>query len=327
MSVLVYVEATEGNFRKQAREAVTYGRKVADMLGVQAHALCIDEVNETELKSLGASGAHIVWYVKESRVRDFDPSVIANVIAQAEEQTQSDVLVLIQNFDGKAVAPVLAARLRAGLVSGAVALPLIEGNSFLVKKNVFSGKAVAVYEMHSPRKIIALTPNSVSPEKFEGAAELREFRPQLSESDFKLKVKEVVKASGKVSLSDAEIVVSAGRGMKGPENWSMIEEMAEILGAATACSRPVADVHWRPHHEHVGQTGLTVRPNLYIAIGISGAIQHLAGVNGSKVMVVINKDPEAPFFKAADYGIVGDAFEVVPKLNASLRKFKAGAAG
>jgi electron transfer flavoprotein alpha subunit len=326
MSVLVYAEATEGKFRKQAHEAITYGRKVADMLGVHTHVLCMDEVSEDELKSLGKFGAQSVWFMKENRPMNFDPSVIAGVIARAEAQTNSDVLVLVQNFDGKAVAPVLAAKLKAGLVSGAVALPVIEGNSFLVKKNVFSGKAIAVYEMHSAKKIIALTPNSIAPESFSDTPEIHELKPQFNDSDFKLKVKEVVKASGTVSLTDADIVVSGGRGLKGPENWGMLEEMAAILGAATACSRPVADVNWRPHHEHVGQTGLTVRPNLYIAIGISGAIQHLAGVNGSKVMVVINKDPEAPFFKAADYGIVGDAFEVVPKLNEALKKFKSGAA-
>jgi electron transfer flavoprotein alpha subunit len=202
---------------------------------------------------------------------------------------------------------------------------LISGDSFVVKKNVFSGKAFAMYEMHSPKKIIALTPNSLAPEKTSNSATIKKFTPELQEADFRIKVKEVIRASGKVSLTDADIVVSAGRGLKGPENWGMIEEMADILGAATACSRPVADVHWRPHNEHVGQTGFTVRPNLYIAVGISGAIQHLAGVNGSKVMVVINNDPEAPFFKAADYGIVGDAFEVVPRLNAAFKKFKSGA--
>jgi len=327
MSVLVYVEATDGKFRKQAFEAVTYGAKVAALLGVQTHALCIDEVNDEELKSLSDYGANTVWFVKSQHLNFFDPLVIADVITQAESQTDSDVLVLVQNFDGRAVAPILAAKLKAGLVSGAVALPVIEGNSFLVKKNVFSGKAYAFYEMHSPKKIIALTSNTIAPEKTSSNVVLKEFHPKINERDFKLTVKEVVKTSGTVSLADAEIVVSGGRGLKGPENWGMIEEMAKILGAATACSRPVADVHWRPHSEHVGQTGLTVRPNLYIAIGISGAIQHLAGVNGSKVMVVINKDPEAPFFKAADYGIVGDAFEVVPKLNEELKKMKAGTTG
>jgi len=322
MSILVYVEATEGKFKKAAFEAVTYGHKIGAMLNVETHALCLDDLSKDELKSLGDYGANKIWFAKDTRLKNFDPLVYAKAITQAESQTNSDVLVLSLNFNGRAIAPILAARLKAGLISGALDLPTISGDSFLVKKNVFSGKAFATYEMHSSKKIIALTPNTIVPEKTDNNASVQEFRPQLSDSDFKLKVKEVVKASGKVSLSDADIVVSAGRGMKGPENWGMIEEMATILGAATACSRPVADVHWRPHEEHVGQTGLTVRPNLYIAIGISGAIQHLAGVNGSKVMVVINKDPEAPFFKAADYGIVGDAFEVVPKLNEAFRRLK-----
>lgn len=324
MSVLVYAEAIEGKFKKAAYETVTYGAKVAAMLKVETHALCFDNVSEDELKSLGEYGANQVWFVSEERLKNFDPLLYAKVITQAESQTNSDVLILSLNFNGRAIAPILAARLKAGLISGALDLPTISGNSFLVKKNVFSGKASATYEMHSAKKIIALTPNTIAPEKTNNTATVQEFKPQLTDSDFKLEVKEVVKASGKVSLSDADIVVSAGRGMKGPENWGMVEEMANILGAATACSRPVADVHWRPHTEHVGQTGLTVRPNLYIAIGISGAIQHLAGVNGSKVMVVINKDPEAPFFKAADYGIVGDAFEIVPKLNEAFRKLKSG---
>ena len=300
MSVLVFVEASDGKFKKPAYEAVTYGAKVAKMLGVETHVLCLDEAEENELKSLGDYGANKVWYVK-NRLKNFDPLVYAKVITQAEAQTNSDVLVLIQNYDGRAIAPILAARLRAGLVSGAVDLPKIEGSSFLVKKNVFSGKAFATYEMHSAKKIISLMPNSIAPEKTENKATLVEFKPEVSDADFRINVKEVAKTSGNVSLADAEIVVSGGRGLKGPENWGMVEEMAKILGAATACSRPVADVHWRPHTEHVGQTGLTIRPNLYIAIGISGAIQHLAGVNGSKVLVVINKDAEAPFFKVADY--------------------------
>jgi len=324
MSVLVFVEASEGKFKKSAFEAATYGVKVGTLLGVETHALCIDEAAESELKSLGDYGISKVWYVNDSRLRNFDPLVYAKVITQAEAQTNADVLVLIQSYSGKAIAPILAAKLRAGLVSGAIDLPVLEGNSFLVKKNVFSGKAFATYEMHSAKKIISLMSNSIAPEKKPIDATVAAFKPELEDSDFRVTVKEVVKASGTISLSDAEIVVSGGRGLKGPENWGMVEEMAGILGAATACSRPVADIHWRPHTEHVGQTGVAIRPNLYIAIGISGAIQHLAGVNGSKVMVVINKDPEAPFFKAADYGIVGDAFEIVPKLNEAFRKFKAG---
>ncbi|MBA2407030.1 MAG: electron transfer flavoprotein subunit alpha/FixB family protein [Chitinophagales bacterium] len=324
MSVLVFVEASEGKFKKPAFEAVTYGAKIAAMLGVETHALCIDEADEAELRSLGDYGANKLWFVKNELFKNFDPLVFSKVIIQAEAQTNSDVLVLIQSYNGKAIAPVLAAKLRAGLVSGALDLPRIENNSFLVKKNVFSGKASATYEMHSAKKIISLMPNSIIPEKTVNNVELVELKPEIADTDFKIKIKEVVKASGTTTLSDAEIVISGGRGLKGPENWAMLEEMANILGGATACSRPVADIHWRPHTEHVGQTGIAIRPNLYIAIGISGAIQHLAGVNGSKVMVVINKDPEAPFFKAADYGIVGDALEVVPKLNEAFRKFKLG---
>ncbi len=324
MSVLVFVEGSEGKFKKSALEAATYGAKVGAMLGVETHALCIDEVPESELKSLGEYGISKVWQVQDSRLKNFDPLVHAKVISQAESQTNSDVLILMQSYSGKAIAPVLAAKLRAGLVSGAIDLPVLDGDSFLVKKNVFSGKAFATYEMHSGKKIISLMTNSIAPEKKPVEVTVLPFKPELQASDFRIAVKEVVKASGTISLSDAEIVVSGGRGLKGPENWGMVEEMAGILGAATACSRPVADIHWRPHSEHVGQTGVAIRPNLYIAIGISGAIQHLAGVNGSKVMVVINKDPEAPFFKAADYGIVGDAFEVVPKLNEAFRRFKAG---
>ena len=215
--------------------------------------------------------------------------------------------------------------MNAGYVAGAIDIPVMEGSTMKIRKNVFSGKAIALYAIHSENKIIALTPNTVAPVKTENKCSVENLEIAINATDNKVKVKEVVKASGKITLSDADIVVSAGRGLKGPENWGMVEEMANILGAATACSRPVADIHWRPHEEHVGQTGLTVRPNLYIALGISGAIQHLAGVNGSKVIVVINKDPEAPFFKAADYGIVGDVFEVVPKLNEAFKKFKAGA--
>ncbi|HUM46019.1 MAG TPA: electron transfer flavoprotein subunit alpha/FixB family protein, partial [Chitinophagales bacterium] len=256
MSVLVFVEASEGKFKKPAFEAATYGAKVGAMLGVETHALCIDEADDAELKLLGDYGVNKVWYVKDARLKNFDPLVYAKVITQAEAQTNSDVLVLIQNYNGKAIAPILAAKLRAGLVSGAIDLPVLEGSSFLVKKNVFSGKAFATYEMHSAKKIISLMPNSLAPEKSTNNVSLVELKPELSEADFKVKVKEVVKASGTISLSDAEIVVSGGRGLKGPEHWGMVEEMATILGAATACSRPVADIHWRPHTEHVGQTGI-----------------------------------------------------------------------
>jgi electron transfer flavoprotein alpha subunit len=229
------------------------------------------------------------------------------------------VVIFSNNIDGKAIAPRLAARLKAGLVAGAISLP-DTANGFIVKKNVFSGKAFANISLNSDIKIISLNTNSYPVTTTEGIAEIIAFNASVDAP--KVKVSAVNKVTGEIPLSEAEIVVSGGRGLKGPENWGMVEELAKLLGAATACSRAVADVHWRPHHEHVGQTGLAIAPNLYLAIGISGAIQHLAGVNRSKVIVVINKDPEAPFFKAADYGIVGDAFEVVPKMIEDVKRLK-----
>jgi len=228
------------------------------------------------------------------------------------------VVVFSNNVNGKAIAPRVAARLKAGLVSGAVALP-DTANGFVVRKNVFSGKAFANVSINTPIKVIALNPNSYPVKEGEGSAEIAPLNVTAAP---RVKVVSTTQASGQVPLTEAEIVVSGGRGLKGPENWGMIEDLAKVLGAATACSRPVADAHWRPHNEHVGQTGIAIAPNLYIAIGISGAIQHLAGVNRSKVIVVVNKDPEAPFFKAADYGIVGDAFEVVPKMTEAVKKLK-----
>lgn len=323
MSVLVFIESTNGKFKNPAFEAVTYGSKIGKMLNVETHCLVFDELPEEELKQLGNYGATKIWSVKETRLKNFDTTLYAKVIAGAAEKINADIIIFPFSNTGKAVAPYLSAKLKAGLVAGAIALPTVNGAEMTVKKNVFSGKAFANYTIQSAKKVISLLPNSITPEVTENKAVVEALTPSVTDADVKVKVKEVVKASGTLSLSDAEIVVSGGRGMKGPENWGMLEEMAKILGAATACSRPVSDTNWRPHSEHVGQTGLTIRPNLYIAVGISGAIQHLAGVNGSKVIVVINKDPEAPFFKAADYGIVGDAFEVVPKLNEAFKKFKA----
>ena len=257
-----------------------------------------------------------------------DAQVYTRVIAQVAEATGAKVIVFSNNVDGKAIAPRLSVRLNAGLVSGAVALPDTSnarpddpvGRGFVVKKNVFSGKAFANVSVNTDIKIIALNPNAYKIVAGEGTAEVVPFNATADAG--RVKVTGVTKASGEVPLTEAEIVVSGGRGLKGPENWGMVEDLAKSLHAALACSRPVADAHWRPHNEHVGQTGIAIAPNLYIAIGISGAIQHLAGVNRSKVIVVINKDPEAPFFKAADYGIVGDAFEVVPKITEAVKKLK-----
>lgn len=318
MSVLIFIDQAEGHIKKASYEAMSYGAKLAAQLGVQAEGVVLGAAKE-DLAALGKYGVQKVHHVNNEALNHFDAQVFTKVIAQVVEKTGAQVVVFSNNVDGKGIAPRLAARLKAGLVPGAVALPET-GNGFVVKKNVFSGKAFANIAVNTPIKIIALNPNSFKPEEGSGTAEVVAFNATVDAP--KVKVTSTNKVSGEVPLSEASIVVSGGRGLKGPENWGLIEDLAKALGAATACSRPVADVHWRPHHEHVGQTGLAIAPDLYIAVGISGAIQHLAGVNRSKVIVVINKDPEAPFFKAADYGIVGDAFEVVPKITEAVKKLK-----
>lgn len=318
MSVLIYIDQADGHVKKASLEALSYGAKVAAQLGTTAEGVVLGTVTE-DLAALGKYGVKKIHHVSNDTLNHFDAQVFTGVIAQAVAAANATVVIFSNNVDGKAIAPRLAARLKAGLVSGAVALP-DTSNGFVVKKNVFSGKAFANIGLNSAIKIIALNPNSYKIEAGEGTAEVAALSATVEAS--KVKVTQVNKVTGEVPLSEAEVVVSGGRGLKGPENWGLVEELAHLLHAATACSRPVADVHWRPHHEHVGQTGLAIAPNLYIAIGISGAIQHLAGVNRSKVIVVINKDPEAPFFKAADYGIVGDAFEVVPKIIEAVKKLK-----
>jgi len=318
MSVLVFVDTAEGHVKKASLEAMTYGAKLAEQLGDTAEALVLGNTNE-DLAALGRYGVKKIHHVKSEALSHMDAQVYTKVIAQVAEHTGARVIVFSNNVDGKAIAPRLSARLKAGLVAGAVALPDTV-NGFTVKKNVFSGKAFASISLNTEVKIIALNPNAYKTVAGEGTAEVVPFNASVDTA--KVKVTGVNKSSGEVPLTEAEIVVSAGRGMKGPENWKIIEDLASALHAALACSRPVADAHWRPHNEHVGQTGIAIAPNLYIAIGISGAIQHLAGVNRSKVIVVINKDPEAPFFKAADYGIIGDAFEVVPKITDAVKKLK-----
>lgn len=310
MSVLVYVDTLNGAVSKAAMEAVYYGSKIGPTT-----VLTNGSIADGELATLGEYGAEKVLVSRGVTVND--SSQITNLIATAVESTGASTIVTPLDLTGRAVAPRVSARLKAGLASGAVALP--EGNN--VKVNVFSGKAFGNVAFKTDKKVIALTPNSIQPEAGGASAPVEEFNGDAGSSSFA--VKEVRKQEGDILLPEAELVVSAGRGLKGPENWGIVEDLAKALGAATACSRPVADVGWRPHHEHVGQTGVAIRPNLYIAAGISGAIQHLAGVNGSKVIVVINTDPEAPFFKAADYGIVGDAFQVLPRLTEEIKKFKA----
>ncbi len=322
MSVLVYCENAGGKFKKSTFEVVSYAAEIASMLGLPLNALSIGDVSESELSNLAKYGVSKILTVPNEKLKQFVNMAYASVIADAAKAEGSKVVVLSNSFSGKGLAPRLAVKLEAGLVDGAIALPDIS-SGFKVRKSAFSGKAFADVEISSAIKVISLVPNSYKVVEKPQTANIVAFEPQLNEKNFAAMVKEIVRAADKVSLPEAELVVSAGRGLKGPENWGMVEELAELLGAATACSKPVSDSNWRPHSEHVGQTGISISPNLYIAIGISGAIQHLAGVSSSKNIVVINKDPEAPFFKAADYGIVGDAFEVVPKLIEAIKKFKA----
>ncbi|HEX4375048.1 MAG TPA: electron transfer flavoprotein subunit alpha/FixB family protein, partial [Puia sp.] len=318
MSVLVFIDHADGQIKRSSLEALSYGAKVAEQLNTSAEGILLGTVTGN-LADLGKYGAKKIYQVNNESLNQLDSQLDAKVLTEAIKTTGAKVIVFSNNLSGKAIAPRLSANLKAGLVSGAIALPET-ANGFVVKKTVFSGKAFANISVNTEIKIISLNTNSYKIVESGGTAEVVQLNIAVENS--KIKVSGVSKTSGEVPLTEAEIVVSGGRGLKGPENWGMIEELAKLLHAATACSRPVADAHWRPHGEHVGQTGLAIAPNLYIAIGISGAIQHLAGVNRSKVIVVINKDPEAPFFKAADYGIVGDAFEVVPKLIEAVKKLK-----
>ncbi|NCD72211.1 electron transfer flavoprotein subunit alpha/FixB family protein [Mucilaginibacter agri] len=325
MSVLVYAENADGKFKKSVFEAVSYARAIADQNNTTLTAISIGNVAADELSALGQYGAHKILNVSTDKLKNFINQAYASVIAKASEAEQADVVVISNTFSGRGLAPRVAVKLGAGIADGAVSLPDTGNGKFLIKKTAFSGKAFATVELTSANKVIALIPNSYKVIENATGAKPEDFTVETNESDFKALLKEIVKSTDKVSLPDAEIVVSAGRGLKGPENWGMIEELADLLGAATACSKPVSDAGWRPHSEHVGQTGIAVSPNLYIAIGISGAIQHLAGISSSKVIVVINKDPEAPFYKVADYGIVGDAFEIVPKLIEAVKTYKASA--
>jgi electron transfer flavoprotein alpha subunit len=314
--ILVFIDQQEGHIKKSAFEAASYAAEVAKLTGTTAEAVLLGTVND-DVASLGNYGITKVHTVADAALNKFDAQVFTKVIAQVA--SNASVIVFSNSTTGKALAPRLSVSLKAGLVSGACALPDLS-NGFTVKKTVFSGKAFANITVNTDKKIIALNPNSYSVVTTGGTAKVVPFAATIDAAKVEVVSTDLVK--GEVPLGEADIVVSGGRGLKGPENWGMITDLAQLLGAATACSRPVADIHWRPHHEHVGQTGLAIAPNLYIAVGISGAIQHLAGVNRSKVIVVINKDPEAPFFKAADYGIVGDAFEVMPKIIEAVRKLK-----
>ncbi len=317
--VLIFVDQTEGHIKKSSFEVLTYGTDLAKQMGTTAEALLLGTVND-DLAALGKYGVKKIHQVSNEILNHVDTQLYAKIMAEAVKASGADVLVLSHNQTGKAVSARVAARLKAGIAAGASALP-DTSNGFVVRKPVFSGKAFANVSITSAVKVISLNPNSYKTVAGEGTAEVVLLNIPVDAS--RIKITAVNKVSGEVPLTEADIVVSGGRGLKGPENWGILLDLAKELHAATACSRPVGDAHWRPHHEHVGQTGIQIAPNLYIALGISGAIQHLAGVNRSKVIVVINKDPEAPFFKAADYGIVGDLFEVVPKLTEEIRKMKA----
>ncbi len=323
MSVLVFAENTQGRFKKSTFEIVSYANAIAKQLNTSVTALSIGEVTDEELNKLAKYGAGKILSATGDRLKAFNVQPYASVIAQAAKSESAKVVVMSASFSGKGLAPRVAVKLEAGIAENAVDLPKTE-QGFVVKKGAFSGKAFAYVDLVSDVKVVSVMPNSYKVIENPATPQISKFDAQLTDKEFAVVVKDTVRASDKISLPDAELVVSGGRGMKGPENWGMIEELAKILGAATACSKPVSDAGWRPHSEHVGQTGIAISPNLYLAIGISGAIQHLAGVSSSKVIVVINKDPEAPFFKAADYGIAGDAFEILPKLIESAKAFAAG---
>ena len=319
MSILIYAESAEGKFKKVAFELASYAKKVAETLSTTVTAVTVNAGDVSELSNYGVDK---VLKVTNDQLATFSAKAYADVIKQAAQKEGSKVVILSSTTDSIYLSSLVAVGLEAGFASNVVGLP-VSTAPFQVKRTAFSNKAFNTTEINTEVKVLGIAKNSYG--IFENASSLTEedFNPTIDANDFDVKVTAVEKSSGKISIADADIVVSAGRGMKGPENWGMIEELAGVLGAATACSKPVSDLGWRPHGEHVGQTGKPVATNLYIAVGISGAIQHIAGINSSKVKVVINSDPEAPFFKVADYGIVGDAFEIVPQLIEKFKAFKA----
>lgn len=317
--VLVFAEATNGKLGKAAREAVSYGAATAKALGTDCAALTLGSV--ADAGELGRFGAQKVYNIASEALAHFDSGVYTTAIAEAGQQLGAKVFVLMHSSTGKSIAGRLAARLNAGSVPAANSIPSV-ADGFTVRKAVMAGKAFADVEVLTEHKVITVVGNSIPVTETGSPVAVDALAVNLPAP--KVKVIETQRASGKTPLPEAEIVVSGGRGLKDPSNWGVLENLADALGATTACSRPVSDADWRPHHEHVGQTGVAIRPNLYIAAGISGAIQHLAGVNSSRTIVVVNKDPEAPFFKAADYGVVGDLFEVLPRLTAAVKAHKAG---
>ena len=319
MSLLIYAESADGKLKKVALELASYAKKVAEMLGTSVTAVT---VNANDVSELAKYGVDKVLKVTHDKLENFNAKAYADVVKQAAQKEGSKVIVLSSTTDSLYLAPLVSVGLEAGFASNVVSLPL-QTNPFQVKRTAFSNKAFNITEISTEVKVLAIGKNSYGLHENLVSITEEAFTPTLNDADFDVKVESVEKATGKVTIADADIVVSGGRGLKGPENWGLVEDLAAVLGAATACSKPVSDLGWRPHSEHVGQTGKPVATNLYIAIGVSGAIQHIAGINSSKIKVVINSDPEAPFFKVADYGIVGDAFDIVPRLTEKLKAFKA----
>lgn len=319
MSLLIYAESSEGKFKKVAFELASYAKKVAESLGTTVTAVTINNNNVSDLSKYGVDK---VLKVTNDKLSNFSAKAYADLIVKAAQKENSKIVLLSSTTDSLYLAPLVAVGLDAGFASNVIGLP-VNMSPFQVKRSAFSNKAFNITEIETDTKVLALAKNSFGIVENQSSLSEENFEPTLNDADFNIKIESVEKGSGKVTIADADIVVSGGRGLKGPENWGMLEELASVLGAATACSKPVSDLGWRPHSEHVGQTGKPVATNLYVAIGISGAIQHIAGINSSKVKVVINSDPEAPFFKVADYGVVGDAFEIVPKLTQKLKEFKA----
>jgi electron transfer flavoprotein alpha subunit len=320
MSILVYTENWDGKFKKQIFELISYANALAKSMNTTVSAVAIGNVADEELNKLGMYGASKVLTVSDPHLNTLDNKAYTGVIAQAAAKENANVVIFAHNNSGKAIAPRVSVRMKAGLVSAVIGLPTSIEPFTIVKKS-YTSKALTNVVVKTPVKVLTLSQNAFGITEAPVSIAVEAFIPEISE--VKTIVKEVNKVTGKILLTDAEIVVSGGRGMKGPENWGIIEELARELGAATACSRPVSDEGWRPHDEHTGQTGKIIAPNLYIAAGISGAIQHLGGISSSKCIVAINKDPDAPIFEAADYGIVGDALKVLPEMLAAVKEMKA----
>mgnify|MGYP006428132443 CR=1 FL=1 len=320
MAVLLYAENKSGSFKKPVFEAAHFASDAAQKLGTELVALTIGDIEDAEIEKLGTIGVQRVIRVSRSDLQDFEPQSYASILAQVAKQEEAELVTFASTFSGKSYGARTAAKLDAGLATGATSLATVADDGLIIRKPVFSSKGFAYVKVTGDIKMISVEPNAIGFEEYpvQVTIEDRDIAPE--DQGFAYQVQEQEKEEGKVPLTESEKVVSAGRGMKGPDNWHLIEDLADAIGASTACSKPVSDMEWRPHSEHVGQTGTTIRPNLYIAVGISGAIQHQAGVSNSKIIVAINKDPEAPIFKIADYGIVGDAFDILPRLTKAAKE-------